>query len=229
MASAPSASATSPAARPWCYETPEDTPPDLAAVERIAQAPIRASRHVFAVHCETTCGILNPIEAIGAIWPPPRQAPPHRRHERLRRAAARCRARSPFDAVAASSNKCIEGVPGLGFVICPQSGAGRDQGQRDDAGARPARPVAATSRRPASTASRRRSTSSSPSIRRCEEFWAEGGVAGRGGRYAENCSVLIEGMRALGFETLLPDAPAGADHRHLPHAGRSELRLPALL
>ena len=38
-----------------------------------------------------------------------------------------------------------------------------------------------------------------------EEFWAEGGVAGRGGRYAENCRVLIEGMRALGFRTLLPD------------------------
>ncbi len=38
-----------------------------------------------------------------------------------------------------------------------------------------------------------------------EEFLAEGGVAGRGGRYAENCRVLIDGMRALGFEPLLPD------------------------
>jgi 2-aminoethylphosphonate-pyruvate transaminase len=37
-----------------------------------------------------------------------------------------------------------------------------------------------------------------------EEFWAEGGVSGRGGRYADNGKVLIDGMRALGFETLLP-------------------------
>ena len=34
---------------------------------------------------------------------------------------------------------------------------------------------------------------------------AEGGVAGRGGRYAENCRLLIDGMRALGFDPLLPD------------------------
>ena len=33
-----------------------------------------------------------------------------------------------------------------------------------------------------------------------------GGVTGRGARYAENCRVLVDGMRALGFATLLPDA-----------------------
>jgi 2-aminoethylphosphonate-pyruvate transaminase len=38
-----------------------------------------------------------------------------------------------------------------------------------------------------------------------EEFKAEGGVAGRGKRYSENCRILIDGMRALGFEPLLPD------------------------
>ena len=31
------------------------------------------------------------------------------------------------------------------------------------------------------------------------------GVAGRGGRYRANCRILVEGMRALGFQTLLPD------------------------
>ena len=39
-----------------------------------------------------------------------------------------------------------------------------------------------------------------------EEFLAEGGVAGRGGRYRANCQILVDGLRALGFETLLPDA-----------------------
>jgi len=37
------------------------------------------------------------------------------------------------------------------------------------------------------------------------EHEAEGGVAGRGARYRSNCRILVEGMRALGFETLLPD------------------------
>ncbi len=37
------------------------------------------------------------------------------------------------------------------------------------------------------------------------EHAAEGGVAGRGARYRRNCEILVEGMRALGFETLLPN------------------------
>src|SRR3546814_12946869 len=37
------------------------------------------------------------------------------------------------------------------------------------------------------------------------EHAAEGGVAGRHARYGNNCRVLVEGMRGLGFETLLPD------------------------
>src|SRR3546814_17229653 len=37
------------------------------------------------------------------------------------------------------------------------------------------------------------------------EHTAEGGVAGRGKRYADNCRILVDGMREMGFETLLPD------------------------
>src|SRR5205085_8321590 len=36
------------------------------------------------------------------------------------------------------------------------------------------------------------------------EHAAEGGVAGRGARYRNNCDVLIGGLRAMGFEMLLP-------------------------
>src|SRR5262249_23109050 len=39
-----------------------------------------------------------------------------------------------------------------------------------------------------------------------EQHAAEGGVAGRGGRYRRNCDLLVSGLRAMGFETLLPDA-----------------------
>ena len=38
-----------------------------------------------------------------------------------------------------------------------------------------------------------------------EEHAAEGGVLGRGKRYRDNAKVLIDGMRAMGFRTLLPD------------------------
>src|SRR3982750_4767885 len=48
------------------HETPEDTPPDLAAIERLL-AGDKAITHVFAVHCETTSGILNPIVEIAAL------------------------------------------------------------------------------------------------------------------------------------------------------------------
>ncbi len=98
------------------HETPEDTPPDLGAVERILQDSPAIS-HVFAVHCETTSGIRNPIESIAAIAA--------RHGKRLLIDAMSAFGALPldaaalrFDAVAASANKCIEGVPGLGFVVC---------------------------------------------------------------------------------------------------------------
>ena len=37
------------------------------------------------------------------------------------------------------------------------------------------------------------------------EFLEEGGVAGRGGRYKANCKILVDGLRAMGFQTLLSD------------------------
>src|SRR5262245_37711648 len=48
------------------YETAEDTPPDLTAIDRLLGAD-RAITHVFAVHCETTSGILNPIAEIARL------------------------------------------------------------------------------------------------------------------------------------------------------------------
>src|SRR5262245_28810638 len=48
------------------HETAEDTPPDLREVERTLRADADIS-HVFAVHCETTSGILNPIAEIGSL------------------------------------------------------------------------------------------------------------------------------------------------------------------
>ena len=38
-----------------------------------------------------------------------------------------------------------------------------------------------------------------------QEYDEEGGQTGRHGRYTANCKILVDGMRAMGFESLLPD------------------------
>jgi 2-aminoethylphosphonate-pyruvate transaminase len=185
------------------HETAEDTSPDLAAVERILKRQ-KSVTHVFAVHCETTSGILNPIEQIAGIAA--------RHGKRLLIDAMSAFGALPldsrkvaFDAVAASSNKCIEGVPGLGFVLARKEALAETEGNATTL----VLDLHDQHRNFEKTGQYR----FTPPIhvivafhRALEEFWAEGGVEGRGGRYAENCRVLIEGMRALGFETLLPPA-----------------------
>ena len=39
-----------------------------------------------------------------------------------------------------------------------------------------------------------------------DQYQAQGGQAARLARYTENCAALVAGMRALGFQTFLPDA-----------------------
>src|SRR5437870_4090016 len=46
--------------------TPEDTPNDPIALDRLLAAD-KAITHVAAVHCETTTGILNPINEVGRV------------------------------------------------------------------------------------------------------------------------------------------------------------------
>ena len=184
------------------HETAEDTPPDLTAVEALLKSD-KAITHVFAVQCETTSGILNPIAKIAELA--------QRYGKRLLVDAMSAFGALPldaqhmqFDAVAASSNKCIEGVPGLGFVICRKSALEATKGNATtlvlDLHDQWANFVKTGQYR------------FTPPIhvivafhQALDEFDAEGGVAGRGGRYAENCKVLIDGMRSLGFEPLLPD------------------------
>ena len=68
------------------------------------------------IHCETSTGILNPLREIADVVA---------RHGRRLIVDAMSSfgalpidARTmPFDAVIAASGKCIEGPPGMGFVI----------------------------------------------------------------------------------------------------------------
>ncbi|MHA1527822.1 MAG: 2-aminoethylphosphonate--pyruvate transaminase [Alphaproteobacteria bacterium] len=184
------------------HETPEDTPPDLAAIDAILAGDSDIS-HVFAVHCETTSGVWNPVEEIGDLV---------QRHGRrllidamsafgaLKLDAEATR----FDAVAASSNKCIEGLPGLGFVICRREALEVTEGNATTL----VLDLHDQWRNFVKTGQFR----FTPPIhiivsfhQALSEFFEEGGQPGRGGRYARNAEVLISGMRRLGFTTLLPD------------------------
>ncbi len=183
------------------HETPEDTPPDLAAVEDILKRDL-AITHLFAVHCETTSGVLNPVAELGALAA--RYAKSFLLDAMSAFGAIPLDARAvKVDAVAASSNKCIEGVPGLGFVICRREALSPTKGN--------ATTLVLDLHDQWQNFEKTGQYRFTPPIhvivsfhQALTEFFAEGGVAGRGRRYAENCRVLIDGMRALGFTPLLP-------------------------
>jgi 2-aminoethylphosphonate-pyruvate transaminase len=185
-----------------CVETPEDTPVDVDAADALLAADTGIS-HVAVIHCETTSGIINPIEQVAAMVS---------RHGRslLIDAMSAFGAieldgqQIPFDALMASSNKCLEGVPGLGYAIIRKTALEKCAGNAHSLSldlyeqwlglegngqwrfTPPIHVIASLDQA-------------------ISEFRQEGGVAGRGKRYADNCRILIDGMRALGFETLLPD------------------------
>jgi 2-aminoethylphosphonate-pyruvate transaminase len=98
---------------------PEDQAVDPAAVERaLADNPVLT--HVALVHCETTSGLLNPLAAIAA-------AVARQRRGFIVDAMSSFGAlpldlrQTPITAVLASSNKCLEGVPGIAFAVIETS------------------------------------------------------------------------------------------------------------
>ena len=183
-------------------ETPEDTPVDPQALDRALVAD-PAIGHVAVVHCETTTGILNPIEEVAAVTA---------RHGRRLLidtmsafGALPLDARQvPFEAMVASSNKCLEGVPGIGYCIVRRDALERCQGNAHSLSLDLHDQFVAMEAN-----AQWRFTPPTHAIlafdKALDRFEAEGGVAGRGGRYRENCRILVDGMRALGFQTLLPD------------------------
>lgn len=184
-------------------ETPEDVPNDPQALDAALAADPSIS-HVAVVQCETTSGILNPVAEVAAVVA---------RHGRRLLvdamsafgALALDAAAIPFDAVAASSNKCLEGVPGMGFVLV------RKTVLTEAAGQSPSLSLDLHDQWVAMEKNGQWRFTPPVQVlvafdKALQLYQAEGGLAGRGGRYRDNCKILVDGMRALGFETLLPDA-----------------------
>ncbi|WP_142846490.1 2-aminoethylphosphonate--pyruvate transaminase [Telmatospirillum sp. J64-1] len=180
------------------YEPP--MPEEVAAI--LARDP--AIAYVAVIHCETSSGILNPLEGIAEVVA---------RHGRRLIIDAMSSfgavpvdgRRIPFLALISSANKCFEGVPGFGFALVERealaAAAGRCHSLSLDLHDQwrymqhtgqwrytpPTHVVAAF-------------------LQALQEHEAEGGVPGRLARYTRNRDRLVAGMRGMGFRTLLDDA-----------------------
>jgi 2-aminoethylphosphonate-pyruvate transaminase len=186
------------------HDSGELAPPDLDLLDT-ALASDTAITHVVCVHTETTTGMLNPLAAIARIV---------KRHQRLLLVDSMSAfggipmdvADLDIDFLVSSANKCLEGVPGFGFVIAKKSElarcAGRarsvsldlyDQWQGMEKGH-----------------GKWRFTSPTHVVRAfaqaLKELDGEGGVVARCARYTENQRRLVHGMETLGFRCLLPPA-----------------------
>jgi len=191
------------AGRPFSVlEWAENEPVDVVALDQALSAD-PAITHVTVIHCETTSGILNPIAQIADV------VANHCRGLLIDSMSAfgalelDCNA-LPFDAVVASSNKCLEGVPGMGFCIARREALVKTQGN--------AQALSLDLYAQWQGFEQNGQWRFTPPVQcllafdqALTEFEAEGGVAGRGSRYRENRDRLVNGMRELGFQTLLPD------------------------
>ena len=160
--------------------------------------------HVAVVHCETTTGILNPLKEIAHTV-------------KLHGKKLIVDAMSSFggipldvqqlgiDFLISSANKCIQGVPGFGFIIARTSELQRCKGVSRSLSLDMYDQWEAMEK----GHGKWRFTSPTHVVRAFKqaltELEAEGGVEARYQRYTKNHTLLVEGMRSLGFSTLLTD------------------------
>ena len=179
---------------------PENELPPLDELRR-ALAADPAITHVAVVHCETTTGILNPINEIGAVV---------KNHGRIYIVDAMSSfgaipidfAAAGIDFLISSANKCLEGVPGFSFVI-----GRRDLLLASEGWARSLSLDLLGQLNGFEKNGQFRYTPPTHSILAFEqalrELELEGGIAARGARYAANHRALVEGMKRLGFRVYL--------------------------
>ncbi|MEL3917802.1 2-aminoethylphosphonate--pyruvate transaminase [Aeromonas enteropelogenes] len=181
----------------------ETTRPEPAAIEAmLARHP--EITHLAMVHCETTTGMLNPLEEVAALC--------QRRGIRLIVDAMSSFGGIPIDMgrlgiefLISSANKCIQGVPGFGFVIARRAAltacAGRARSVSLD--------LHAQWQTMEQQGGKWRFTSPTHTVlafaQALRELEEEGGIAARHQRYSENQRTLVAGMVALGFAPLLPE------------------------
>ena len=174
---------------------PEDKVHDGAALRAALTEDVT---HVALVHCETTSGILNPIEEHAAIIKDSGKV--------LIVDAMSSFGGYPTDVPAlgidflvSSSNKCIQGVPGFGFVIARREALEATRGN--------ARSVSLDLLAQWEALEANGQFRFTPPThvllafaQALRELEAEGGVTARAARYRSNNDMLISGMQELGYE-----------------------------
>jgi len=175
-------------------------PPDPNLVQKALQKDPSIS-HVVVIHCETSSGILNPIDKISQVV--------DKEGRSLLIDSMSAFGAIPidagkikFDAIVSSANKCIEGVPGFGFVLSKKSILESSEGQSHSLSL-----DLYSQWKYMESSGQWRFTPPTHSVlaflSALNQHKLEGGVLGRLARYEKNKDILISGMHNLGFETLL--------------------------
>lgn len=184
------------------YSAPYDEQPSLLEVQSFLKRD-RSITHVALVHCETTTGILNPIKEIGEVV--------HSFNKTFIVDAMSSFGGVPMDLSSlhidfciSSANKCIQGVPGFGFVIANTRALEKCKGQ--------ARSVALdlhSQWEVMKQDGKWRFTSPTHVVaafaKALEELNEEGGIHARYKRYAYNNQLLRSRLSVLGFKAYISE------------------------
>ncbi|MDP4302360.1 2-aminoethylphosphonate--pyruvate transaminase [Leptothrix discophora] len=186
--------------RTTLHSRAEDAPVSAAELEALLRADASIT-HVGLIHCETGTGVVNPLAEVAEVC------------ERLGRglivdamsafAALPIDAREiRFDALIAASGKCLEGVPGMGFVFIRR--------ELIDACAGNSHSLAMDLQDQHAYLQRTGQWRFTPPTHvvaalaeAMRQFEEEGGQPARLARYQDNCRTLVDGLRALGLRTFL--------------------------
>lgn len=185
------------------YGTPYNEQPDISDLENLLEGDPDIT-HIVMVHCETTSGILNPLEDISAL---------SKKHQK----SLIVDAMSSFggipmdigelgiDYLISSANKCIQGVPGFGFVI-----ANTDKLKMCKGNARSLSLDLYAQWEEMNKDGKWRYTSPTHVVaafsKAIDELMEEGGVEARFKRYAGNNQSLRDNLEYLGFKAYIGEA-----------------------
>ena len=180
---------------------------DAAVSPEVLQTHLLADKsitHVVMIHCETGAGVLNPLQAVADVC----QA--HGKglivDAMSSFAALEIDARKVhFDALVAASGKCLEGVPGMGFVFIRKAILPQCEGNNNSL----AMDLYDQYIYMEKTGQWRFTPPTHVLVALNEaiaQFEEEGGQTARLKRYQSNCSTLVDGMAALGFKPFLDPA-----------------------
>lgn len=182
-------------------QTRENALPNLDEIEHT----LKNSTEIWltaVIHCETTSGIINPVEEIGQIV--------SRYGGRYFVDSMSAFGAVPLDLESAqidflvsSANKCIEGVPGFGFTICRRDSLLETKGL-----ARTLSLDLLSQWQDMERSGQFRFTPPTHTLlafdQALKELEEEGGVEGRGARYRQNHNLLCQGMEKMGFSEYVP-------------------------